>query len=76
MCAWTLALGHLDPVDENEGVQARLNNLGFYCGKVDGIIGPHTAAALKSFQRKMGLPDTGRADQTTRARLRDAHDQL
>ena len=32
----TLLIGHLDPEDTVEGVQARLRNLGFYTGEVDG----------------------------------------
>lgn len=31
----------------------------------DGIFGPQTAAAVSSFQRRMGLPVTGVADQAT-----------
>lgn len=35
----------------------------------DGIYGPQTAAAVRSFQRRQGLPVTGVADQTTHERL-------
>ena len=69
-----LELGHLDPVAEATGVQARLNNLGFFCGKVDGIIGPMTQEALKAFQEKTGLSVTGSADQATRNKLAQMHD--
>lgn len=35
----------------------------------DGIYGPQTAAAVRSFQRRQGLPVTGVADQATHERL-------
>lgn len=35
----------------------------------DGIYGPQTAAAVRSFQRRQGLNVTGVADQTTHERL-------
>ncbi len=69
-----LELGHLDPVAEATGVQARLNNLGFFCGKVDGIIGPMTQEALKAFQGKNGLSETGAADEATKNKLAQLHD--
>jgi N-acetylmuramoyl-L-alanine amidase len=69
-----LELGHLDPVAEMTGIQARLNNLGFFCGKVDGIIGPMTEDALKAFQEKNGLSVTGSADQATKDKLAQLHD--
>jgi len=69
-----IELGHLDPIAEATGVQARLNNLGFFCGKVDGIIGPMTEEALKAFQQKNGLSVTGSADQATRDKLAQLHD--
>lgn len=72
---WQLRLGHLDPVDEISGAQARLNNLGFFCGAVDGVSGPRTEGALRSFQKKHGLAETGQLDDATQALLRDSHDQ-
>ena len=69
-----LELGSLPPVTEITGVQARLNNLGFGCGTVDGDIGPRTRAALRRFQARNELPVTGEIDAATRTRLRQAHD--
>ncbi len=40
-------------------LQRILARLGFNCGRVDGIFGPDTAAALQDFQRNSGLPDDG-----------------
>jgi len=72
---WKLSLGHLDPIETVTGVQARLNNLGFYCGTVDGIVGPMTSEALRDFQGKEKLQPTGQLDATTRNRLKNKHDQ-
>jgi len=79
---WTLNIGHLDPVhDEGEdtaiisGLQARLNNLGYHCGPVDGDLGPQTVEALKRFQESvLGRKDpTGEPDKDTREALRSRH---
>jgi hypothetical protein len=64
-----LQLGHLDPVIEVSGAQARLNNLGFGCGAVDGILGPRTRNAIRAFQDKCGLAATGDLDEATRNKL-------
>ncbi len=72
---WSLAVGHLDPVEDVSGVQARLNNLGFSCGRVDGVLGPKTRAALRAFQASSGLEVTGENSSATEARLRHAHDE-
>ena len=45
-----LGMGHLDPIEDLSGVQARLENLGFHCGDEEGELGPRTQAALKRFR--------------------------
>lgn len=69
-----LKIGCLQPVDEIAGAQARLNNLGFRCGAVDGILGPRTKAALQDFQDSNGLKKSGELDEATKSKLREAHD--
>lgn len=56
-------------------LQSQLSKLGFDCGRVDGIFGPHTARALEDFQRNCGLeadavcgPGTARALERNSAR--------
>ena len=71
---WDLKIGALDSVDTNKGMQARLNNLGFFCGVVDGVVGSMTKAALSGFQSKNGLTVNGDADGATRDKLRQLHD--
>jgi hypothetical protein len=68
-----LVLGGIDPVEQITGVQARLNNLGYNAGAVDGVLGPQTKAALESFQHGAGLPETGQLDVQTRSALVDKH---
>jgi hypothetical protein len=45
--------------------QARLANLGYYRGAVDGEFGPLTNRALTLYQADYGLPVTGRLDRAT-----------
>lgn len=45
--------------DDVAELQSLLARLGFDCGRVDGIYGPETVAALRDFQRNSGLPDDG-----------------
>ena len=71
--SWKLRLGHLDPVQEMTGIQARLNNLGYPCGAVDGIIGPLTRAAICSFQTDNSLKVDGIPGSITQAKLKELH---
>jgi N-acetylmuramoyl-L-alanine amidase len=45
--------------DDVAELQLRLSSLGFHEGRVDGIFGPQTAAALTEFQRNAGLTTDG-----------------
>ena len=40
-------------------VQAALSRLGYYDGKVDGIFGPDTRAAIRRWQHELHAPMTG-----------------
>ena len=53
--------------DDVAELQGALNQLGFDCGRPDGIFGPATARALEDFQRNGGLtPDGVCGPQTSR----------
>lgn len=52
-------------------VQAELRARGFYDGAVDGLSGPVTSAAIMRFEAAAGLPETGEADDTVLAALRE-----
>jgi N-acetylmuramoyl-L-alanine amidase len=70
---YRLQLRALDPATETSGLQARLANLGFDVGPVDGEIGARTRAALAAFQQEQGLQVTGDPDDATRDRLQQQH---
>jgi hypothetical protein len=76
---WTLAIGHLNPLDPDtpdggvSGAQGRLRNLGYPVGPVDGISGAKTQASLRYFQADEHLPETGELDAATRAKLIAVH---
>jgi hypothetical protein len=67
---YELSVGGLDPADTPTGAQGRMSNLGYYFGKVDGVVGPMTQAALKRFQRAKGLEVSGALDEATAEALR------
>jgi hypothetical protein len=69
-----LQLRTLDPLETISGVQARLNNLGYDSGEVDGIQGPITTAAIKAFQADYPPLDVdGIVGPKTRAQLKDIY---
>lgn len=60
--------GHLMRGDDVLALQRRLTTLGFDAGRVDGIFGKQTDAALREFQRGVGVTADGTAGvQTFRA---------
>ncbi|KML34076.1 spore cortex-lytic enzyme [Rossellomorea marisflavi] len=50
-------------------LQARLQYIGFYNGKIDGVFGWGTYWALRNFQYEYGLPIDGLAGKTTKDKL-------
>src|SRR3546814_4815604 len=50
-------------------IQRRLNESGFDAGPADGLAGPRTREALRSYQRRMNLPVTGRFDEAVTRHL-------
>jgi hypothetical protein len=74
----TLLIGHLNPMDSTpdegvSGAQARLYNLGFDPGEVDGELGPETQSAICAFQGAHGLDVTGELDDDTLGKLTDEY---
>lgn len=64
-----LNIGYANPIDTVSGWQARLNNLGYECGKEDDQLGPKTQAAIRAFQRTKNLRETGERDDDTKKAL-------
>jgi peptidoglycan hydrolase-like protein with peptidoglycan-binding domain len=55
--------------EQVKAVQQALKDKGHDPGTVDGVMGPKTRGALKDFQKKEGMKDTGRIDQETMTKL-------
>ena len=53
-------------------LQARLKELGYYTGALDGICGNGTVSAIRAFQKKNGIRETGIADKATQTILYSA----
>jgi len=80
-----LSIGALNPIGDPElapddkcvaGVQQRLNNIAFDAGEVDGVLGDHTKAAIKRFQRRFQMPTVdGESSRDMQTKLRDFHDK-
>jgi hypothetical protein len=69
----TLNLGQLDPADTTTGVQARLNNLGFDCGAVDGELDAGVRHAIRAFQSLHGMTIDGQITPALQEALRAHH---
>ncbi len=56
-----------------DGAQARLNQLNYFAGDVDGELNRFTEGALRRFQRDQQLPVTGALDPATARALQQEH---
>ncbi|WP_321341844.1 peptidoglycan-binding domain-containing protein [Breoghania sp.] len=57
------------PSDLVTDLQNSLKRIGYYSGPVDGLNGPRTEEAIRSYERASGLAVTGRPSHALRARL-------
>ncbi|KMY44153.1 Spore cortex-lytic enzyme [Bacillus sp. FJAT-27916] len=55
--------------DDVVELQARLQNIGYYHGQIDGVFGWGTYWALRNFQESYGLPIDGLAGSATKQKL-------
>ena len=56
-------------VEYTTALQSELQVAGYYTGKIDGIYGPETVAAVEALQEAAGLPVTGLVDGPTERAL-------
>jgi peptidoglycan hydrolase-like protein with peptidoglycan-binding domain len=68
-----IRIGHLDPINELNGVLGRLNNLGFDAGSPAAYMGNFTREAIKKFQMVEELVPNGEIDGATLGRLLERH---
>lgn len=68
-----IKIGHLDPVDEVSGQVARLNNLGYSAGPVDGSDEDAFESAVEEFQCDHGLKVDGDCGPKTQSKLKQVH---
>lgn len=68
-----LKIGHLDPVDEITGQEARLNNLGYNAGSSNDPKDAQLRSAIEEFQCDYNLTVDGVCGPTTQAKLKEIH---
>lgn len=74
---YILNLGYLDPIETLSGVKARLNNVGFDCGKINNEMNEVTIEAIADFQSYINHPNpNGEVDEETRKALKALHDEF
>jgi hypothetical protein len=68
-----IKIGHLDPLDELSGQVARLNNLGYFAGDLDGTDTDAFESAVEEFQCDNKLTVDGICGPNTQAKLKQVH---
>ncbi|MGH8003256.1 MAG: PGRP and LysM peptidoglycan-binding domain-containing protein [Limisphaerales bacterium] len=68
-----IQIGHLDPVEELTGQKARLSNLGYYFGPVDGLEDEKLRMAVQEFQCDNDLKVDGVCGPKTQTKLKEIH---
>ena len=65
----TVEMGHANLAQDVKAAQRALQEKGHNPGPIDGVIGPRTREALKSFQTASGLETTGTLNKETAEKL-------
>jgi N-acetylmuramoyl-L-alanine amidase len=68
-----IKIGHLDPIDEVSGQIARLNNLGYFAGPLDGSDADALNSAIQEFQCDNSLTVDGICGPNTQSSLKRVH---
>jgi hypothetical protein len=68
-----IKIGHLDPIDEISGQVARLNNLGYSAGPLDGSDTDAFESAVEEFQCDNSLTVDGICGPQTQSTLKQVH---
>jgi len=68
-----IKIGHLDPVEEVSGQKARLNNLGYNAGPLDGADEEKLLWAIQEFQCDQRLTVDSICGPSTQAKLKEIH---
>ncbi|HEY6946597.1 MAG TPA: peptidoglycan-binding domain-containing protein, partial [Candidatus Acidoferrum sp.] len=68
-----LKIGHLDPLDEISGQVARLNNLGYFAGPLDGSDTEAFESAIEEFQCDHSLKVDGICGPKTQDKLKEVY---
>jgi type VI secretion system secreted protein VgrG len=68
-----MKIGHLDPIDEISGQVGRLNNLGYFAGKIDGSDTDAFNSAVQEFQCDNSLTVDGICGPNTQSKLKQVY---
>lgn len=70
---FSVKIGHLDPVEEESGVESRLNNLGYHVPPEDERDDDELRSSIEEFQCDFKMKVDGENNSGLQSRLRDEH---